>query len=196
MTTTRTTSPPATSRRSVDVSNLREQLEPVRAALRADAEQRAAEILDQGRRTANATVATAQAASDEAVSHACDRAVATAQAQRQQAQAAARRDVHRDVLVAEADLRRTIVDGAVTAASSMVDDPRYPLLLDRLEMLAHRQLGPDAVVLRDPADGPGLVATAGARRVDYRLATLARRALDARGDLLTEAPLPGEDATP
>ena len=42
-------------------------------------------------------------------------------------------------------------------------------------------------MVRDPPDGPGVVATAGARRVDYRLATLAQRALEAHGDALVEA---------
>ncbi len=163
---------------------LHDQLEPVRAALREDAERRAAALLAEGRRAADAVVEAARVASEEAVGRARVRAEATARARREQALAAARRDVHRTVLEAEAEVRRQVVDAAVAAAVAMADDPRYPRLLDRLERLARHQLGSDAIVERDPADGPGVVATAGARRVDYRLATLARRALEARGDPL------------
>jgi vacuolar-type H+-ATPase subunit E/Vma4 len=174
----------AAGRHAVGADTLREQLGPVRAALREDAEGRAALILAEGRRAADAVVAAARAASEEVVARARERAEATARARREQALATARRDVHRTVLEAEAEVWRQVADAAVAAAVAMAHDPRYPRLLDRLERLARHQLGSDAVVVRDPADGPGLVATAGARRVDYRLATLAHRAVEARGDPL------------
>lgn len=175
-------------RRAGHPESLREQLAPVRAALRDDAERRAALLLADGRRAADAVVEAARVASEEAVEQARGRAEATARARRAQALATARRDVHRTVLEAEAEVRRQVADAAVAAAVAMTDDARYPQLLDRLERLARHQLGSDAIVVRDPADGPGVVASAGARRVDYRLATLARRVLESRGDPLAEPP--------
>ncbi len=174
-------------RRAVDAPTLREQLEPVRAALREDADRHAALILQRARQAADVTVAEARAESEQAVARAAERATASARARREQARATARREVHRAVLEAEADVRRAIVGAAVAATAEMTHDPRYPQLLHRLEQVATDQLGADAVAVRDPGDGPGVVATAGARRVDYRLATLARRALEAYGDALVEA---------
>ncbi|MEZ5094365.1 V-type ATP synthase subunit E family protein [Nocardioides sp.] len=166
------------------VDTLHTQLAPVRRALGEDAERRATELLDEARSRADATVAKAQAESDQVVARARARAVATAQAQREQARAAARREVHRETLTAESAVQREIVAAVVAAAEEMAGDPRYPRLLDGLEARARDQLGPDAVVVRDPGSRPGVVATAGGRRVDYRLAALARRALEAQGDLL------------
>ncbi len=174
-------------RRAVDAPALRQQLEPVRAALREDADRRAAQVLDRAQREAAATVAAAWADSEQVVARAAERAKATTQARREQARAAARRAVHHQVLETEAAVRQAVVGAAVAGTAGMTRDPRYPQLLDRLEQVATDQLGADAVVVRDPPDGPGVVATAGARRVDYRLATLAQRALEAHGDALVEA---------
>ena len=47
--------------------------------------------------------------------------------------------------------------------------------------LAAAQLGAEAEITVDPDGEPGIVASAGHRRVDYRLTTLADRAFDALG---------------
>jgi hypothetical protein len=72
------------------------------------------------------------------------------------------------------DLRAAVA----AAVSALRDAPDYPDLLDGWEALARTQLGPHAVVTRDPSPDGGVIATLGERRVDYTLAALAERELD------------------
>ncbi len=55
------------------------------------------------------------------------------------------------------------------------------LVVDELEEAAHRQLGAEAIITRDPEVGGGVVGRAGHQRVDYTLPTLAERALATLG---------------
>ncbi len=163
-------------------TDLERQLEPVRRALLEDAQGGAEEILAAARAGAATVVARAQAESDEAVEHARERAAATARSRREQSLSTARRAAHGSVLRAEAAVRRELAGQVHVAVEALPDDPRYPALLDRLEALAHAQLGHGAMITRDPRPGGGVIARAASRQVDYRLPALADLALDAIAD--------------
>ena len=166
-------------------SDLAPQLEPVRQALLRDAQGTVADILGTARADAAQIVARAQSSCDEAVEHARQRAVASAHAQSEQALADARREAHAVVLRAEGQLRRQLVNRVYDAAEGLRADPRYPALLDHLAALARAQLGQGALVTADPQPGGGVLASAGSRRVDYRLRALADLALDAVSEDIT-----------
>jgi len=91
--------------------------------------------------------------------------------------ARARADANHEILAVRAELRGRLIAEARRAAVELRRHPRYPELLDRLEALARSQLGPAAAIDRAPGPAGGLVATAGHRRVDYSLPSLAERAL-------------------
>jgi hypothetical protein len=92
----------------------------------------------------------------------------------------ARREAHAALLGSEAEIWDELADRVHRAVASMPDDPRFPALIDALERLARRQLG--AEVTFDQCPDGGFVATAGGRRVDYRLGALADRVLDLIAD--------------
>lgn len=163
-------------------NGLDESLGPVRHALLADAEADAERIVAEAERAADELVGEAERGADAAIENSRRHAEASRRAQADQALARARREAHLIIQQARADLRRQLVDRIQTAAESLRDDARYPALLDHLEDLARSQLGDDALIQRDPVPGGGIVATAGGRRVDYRLHVLADRALDAIAD--------------
>lgn len=167
----------ATTSRS---TRLRSDLDPVRAALLDDARHAASDIVRAASADADQTVAAARHDTDEALERVRRRAEATARARAERAQEDARRAANTELLRTRDALQREVADRIRDAVSRLPDDPRYPALLDRLEQLARQQLGPDAEIVPDP-DG-GLVATAGGRRVDYRLPALADRASDAIAD--------------
>lgn len=158
----------------------RSDLDPVRVALIQDAHDAADDIVRAARADADRTVASARHETDEALDRVRRRAEATARARAERARDDARRAANTDLLRTRDALRRDLATRIRDAVSRLPDDPRYPALLDRLEELAHDQLGSEAEIVPDP-DG-GFVATAGGRRVDYRLNALADRALDAIAD--------------
>ncbi len=157
-------------------------LEPVRRALLDDARRAADALVADARRAADDLVGVAQREADEALDRVRRRAAATAAAQAAQAREHAERDAHTALLRAHDDLRRELADRVRHAVAELRDDPRYPALLDRLEELARAQLGDDVDIDRDPDPDGGIVATAGGRRVDYRLPALADRAVAAIAD--------------
>lgn len=174
----------ATLDRSIDTASLslEEALQPVRLALLADAELEADRIIAAARTAADESVAGALSEADAEVERARDRAERSARAHTARLQARVLDQGRRTVLAAKEQLRRRLVDDVHDAALELREDPRYPLLLDHLEALAVRQLGDDAVIERDPEGAGGLIARTDLRRVDYRLASLADRALDALAD--------------
>jgi hypothetical protein len=168
-----------------DPSSLESALDPVRRALLDDAARQADELV-QAERTAavERTSAAEQRATDE-VERARRRARATATARTDRAVAEARRRAHAQVLQTDADIADELTIRVHQAAGAMVDDPRYPGLLSRLESLARGQLGAGANVVVDEVEG-GVVADLDGRRVDYRLTALADRALALVADDLEE----------
>ncbi len=157
-------------------------LEPLRAALRAetdavverrlaqvdadclraiaDAEAKAQELTEQGRREGE------RAAAQEAVRR---RATATRRARELRLQAERRQ-------VEELQAR------ARAAVLRLREDSRYPELLDRLTRAVREQLGPDAEVELDPPGRGGVIGRKGATSVDYTLPVLVERAIASLGD--------------
>jgi vacuolar-type H+-ATPase subunit E/Vma4 len=95
--------------------------------------------------------------------------------------ATARRDARQLVLRARRDALDELRAQARRAARALADEDSYPELVERLRLLATAQLGSGATITVEPDGEPGVVATDGHRRVDYRLVALADRALDALG---------------
>lgn len=157
-------------------------LEPVRRTLLDDARRAAGEIVAEAQRRAEQIVDDARSEADEALGEARRRAEASAAAQAEQTLARDRRAAYSNVLRTRDELRRELTDRVRSAAVDLRHDPRYPALLDQLEQLAREQLGGEIEIERDPQPGGGIVATAGGRRVDYRLAALADRAVNAIAD--------------
>ena len=86
------------------------------------------------------------------------------------------------MLECKEDIRRRFHLAVRAAALDLEDDARYPDLIDMLEALARKQLGPAARIERDPGGLGGIAAADGSRRVDYTLPALAERALESVAD--------------
>ncbi len=158
------------------------RLEPVRAALLADASEEADRVLASADREATEITASAEAEMAAARQRAEQRGMRSAEARADQLLAQARSDAHRRVLEAKEAIRRRLVVAVHEAALGLRDDERYPLLLDRLEAMARRQLGADVTIERDPPDVGGVRAGTADRRVDYSLTALSNRALQTMAD--------------
>lgn len=161
---------------------LREQLQPVRAALLENARSRASSILDEAKTAAEAVVAEATEEADGEVRRAEERARAAAQARSDQKLEQVRADAHLLILRTEADITRRLTDATHRAAMDLRNDPRYENLVVHFEQLARAQLGPDTELERDPGGLGGVVGRCGSRRVDYTLPALSDRALNRLGD--------------
>ena len=167
----------ATVTRNGESPTLAERLDPVRRALLEDAGTEADRVLAEARRSAGDAVAAAEQEVAAEVAAVERRTAIAAAAHAEQVRALARAEAHGELLAAREDIHRKLVEAVRSAALQLRDDARYPALLDRLEIVARVQLGPDAEVHRDPPGRGGLVAVAGTRRVDYTLTALAERAL-------------------
>ena len=151
-------------------------LEPVRDAIRAEAdarantildtaEQQAAQIRDQGRAEAAQIRSRAEAGGREAA-----RAEAVLRSAR------ARRAAGGTVLAREEEVRGELRSRVLAETARLRGDPRYPVLLEALREQARSLLGPDAHVLE--ARGGGITASLGSRSVDLSLPALALAALE------------------
>ncbi len=157
-------------------------LQPVRAALLADAEREAAEIRAAARTAADALIAEAEREVATAVEQERERARRSARARADHNASDARRAA-RQLLQAAGESERTRLIQALHATIGRLrDDDRYPQLVDALERRARAQLGDGADLRRDPAGRGGIVGRAGPRSVDYTLDALADRALAALGE--------------
>ncbi len=180
MTSALETSVPTSS--SVDPPTLLERLEPVRHALLDDARAEADRVRAEARRHADDATADAEREVAAEVAAVAQRHAIAAAAHADQVRARARAEAHAEMLGAQRDVRRDLLEAVRLAALRLRDDDRYPALLDHFEAVARAQLGADARVERDPSTGGGVVASAGTRRVDYTLTALAERALEQHGD--------------
>ncbi len=154
-------------------------LEPVRAALLRQAEDRAAAIVQRARDEASAMLERARqdAADLIAISAADGRAQAS---QVMQARLGVRRREAREQLL-NSDLTsyQDLADRIRNAVLALRSDAGYPRLRARLAGIAARAAGPGATVT-EPADG-GAVATAPGIVVDCSLRRMADRAILALG---------------
>lgn len=163
-------------------SELMQALGPVRTALLHDATFEADRIMATATASAETLVATAEAEADADVDRAVDRAERSARAHAEQVLGRARTDSQRLALTTKRNLWHRLVDEVHRAAGDLRNDPRYPALLQRLEAMAHQQLGEGAIIEVVAPPASGIVARVGSRRVDYLSDALADRALDALCD--------------
>ena len=163
------------------IDGLRAELEPVRRALREDAQAHADRIIEEATREAALEADEAERESAEQIGRAERRGAAATQARADQTLAQARGEAHSEILRAKDEVRRRLHHAVQAAAFDLRSDPRYPELLNELERLARNQLGPNVQIERDDPSG-GIMAIAGSRQVDYTLPALAERALDALSD--------------
>lgn len=154
-------------------------LDPVRTALRDAARAEAAEVLRQARQRQDDLLADARRTADEmlATARADGEAEATAAVNVRMAQS--RRDARRSVLKAQRDLYDELRQRCHAAATALAESPGYEELRGHLAVRALAQLGSGAT-LTDSGRG-GVLASAGDRRLDLTLPTLAERALERSG---------------
>ena len=161
-----------------DLDRIRAALEPVRRALVDDARTEAQRLLVAAIDDAEEMVSTAREDVANRVAQAEQANESAARARADLALGHTRRETHRQLLEARESIRRQLVDALHGSALELRSAPRYPDLLEHYSMVARRQLGPDAVLERDPDDRGGIVARSDGRRVDYTLEALADRALE------------------
>ncbi|MEU4293130.1 V-type ATP synthase subunit E family protein [Kribbella sp. NPDC026596] len=159
-------------------------LEPVRTALRAAARADAAEVLRNARQRKDELLADARRTAEEmlATARADGEAEATAVVNARLAQS--RRDGRRSMLTAQRDLYEELRWRCRAEAAALAESPGYEELRRHLAERALAQLGSDATVA-DSVDG-GVLASAGDRRLDLTLPTLAERALERSGAEVAE----------
>ncbi|MDF3301499.1 hypothetical protein [Streptomyces tropicalis] len=152
-------------------------LEPVRAALLAEARADAAAEAARARADARETLAAARARADVVLAEARETGRRDGAAAAALDLVHARRDAaHAELAARQAafdTLRRRVADGVRTEAAHRDGLP------EALAARAHRLLGPDATIT--PGPGGGVVAAAPGRRVDLTPAALAERALTRLG---------------
>jgi hypothetical protein len=162
------------------------QLEPLRQSLLSAASARATATIAQARTdaTVTQTAAKATAAKIIATARAEGRRAteARAQAQRVEAERAARALV----LTAERRVEDNARTRALAAAMTFRRQPEYTRLLDTLEASARRRLGPTTEIERDPPDAGGLRARHGRRSIDLTLVSLVDQALTGSFDEVAE----------
>jgi vacuolar-type H+-ATPase subunit E/Vma4 len=156
-------------------------LDAVRAALLADARADAASLLAAADHDARDHMARSRDEAAALVDAARSDGEREAAARLARQHAATRREAREIVLAAQRQALVELREHVRTAARELTHDDRYEELLERLRTLAASQLGRDAEISVPPDGEPGIVGSDAHRRVDYRLVTLADRALDAMG---------------
>jgi vacuolar-type H+-ATPase subunit E/Vma4 len=159
-------------------------LAPVRAHLLGEARAEAGRILADARGQAAATLRQARREAEEAVGQARTQGEAgtalAAAAERRRGREQARSIM----LGARLQAREELSARVLAAAGGLREEPGYERLLARLTAMAARAAGPGATVTADQAGG--VVARSGRVVVDCSLPRLARLAVDALGDQVTE----------
>jgi hypothetical protein len=161
-------------------------LAPVTGALLAAAKAEAAQRMAAANAMTAQTLARAQSRVDSALASARAAAAADAAGASAAERARGRREARAVVLAAHREAVEALLAAARDAAAKLVNDPEYPGWRDRLAAQAVQALGPEAVVREEPEGG--VVAVAGARRIDLRLPGLAEQAVAELGVELGLAP--------
>ena len=160
--------------------DLAHELEPVAAALVAEARGDADQLLAAADREGAATVAAATREAEAMLAAARADGEAEARAVAATDRARARREARELVLAARRQAFERLRAEAREAAAALRHDAAYPQLLHGLATLARDQLGADAAVTLDGTVG-GLEARVRNRSVDYRLPAIADRCVEALG---------------
>ncbi|MCC9145145.1 MULTISPECIES: V-type ATP synthase subunit E family protein [unclassified Arthrobacter] len=151
-------------------------LDPVRQALERDAETAAARSEADAQRQAADILGRAQAEADTIRRTAQREGAEAARADAVASSARARRQARRTVLSEQEHLRSLLASEVQEQVREVRRDPRYPQILRRLTAQADRVLGPMASVTESYKGG--VTGTAGSRRLDLSLPTLAGQALE------------------
>jgi hypothetical protein len=154
-------------------------LEPVRTALAAAADARAASTVAAAEAAAAALLTAAHRAADEAVTRAAAEGAADARPAAMADLARSRRTARSMALEADRTTQQYLAERIRAAVLALRDEPGYPRLRDRLSEIAAKAAGPGAIVASHE-DG-GVIATAPGVVVDCSLGKLADRAIAALG---------------
>lgn len=160
-------------------------VEPARAALLADARDRAARLLQQAEDQESELITHTRRDAGELIARAREEGACAGRTQ-------AARDAGRDRAVARWELLAAqraayeeLLRGVHSEVMTLREEPGHPALLQRLAAAARRDLGQDAEIEVDPPGLGGVRARAGSRQVDYTLASLAERCVRDLGPLLS-----------
>lgn len=151
-------------------------LDPLRAALHADAQVEADVIQARAAEEVEAILAAARATAEELVADAVAQGTAVARAAAALRSARVRREANELVLAEQESLRRELVDQVVRAAQELRGTPRYTAWVERLTRRCHEALGPLATVT--PSAAGGVVGELGSRRLDLTVPVLAAQAVE------------------
>jgi vacuolar-type H+-ATPase subunit E/Vma4 len=156
-------------------------LAPLRAALLADAQARAASLRAEAEERVRAELESARARADALVARARVEAQQRAELAALRGSSAQRRAAQRRILEARREAYEALRAEALGAVLGLRDEPGYEQLLDRLEREARARLGDEVVIERDPDGAGGVIARDGQRLIEATLPALAARALDELG---------------
>jgi vacuolar-type H+-ATPase subunit E/Vma4 len=158
-------------------------LEPLHDALLGEARQAARDRRTGARRDARGILEQAEAEARALLERARADGEAAAELEAERERARAQREARALVLETKQAFRKELERRALAAAAELRNEPRYGTMLEGLARMARIQLGDEAVLEVDPPEG-GVIAHAGARRVDYSLPALVERCLaQMNGDL-------------
>lgn len=160
-------------------------LDAVRGAVLADADDDAAELRAAAERDVATAVAAARVEADHIVAEARSEGDAEARRVAVLEGARARRRAREEVLAARNAAYVRLLRESQETAVALRRDRRYPELIEALTRVALTQLGDAATVRRDDEHG-GIVATAGSRTLDYRLDAMAVRNVAALGERIED----------
>ncbi|MCC9197746.1 hypothetical protein QNO08_06915 [Arthrobacter sp. zg-Y820] len=151
-------------------------LEPVRYALRRQAEAEAARRAGDARRQADEILSAARSEAEQIRATAAQQGSEAAHAEAVGRSARIRREARRTVLAQQEALRSDLVQQVQHQARELRSDPRYPQMLRRLTERADALLGPMASVTESYKGG--VTGSAGSRHLDLSLPALAEQALE------------------
>jgi vacuolar-type H+-ATPase subunit E/Vma4 len=153
-------------------------LDPLRTAIRAQAEAEAERHRAEVEAERERALAEARSEADALVERARLEGRRAGVHEGARRRGAARRRAREELLRARGSLFEELRHRARAEVPALRSDPAYPRLVERLEDAARRQLGADAEIVADrPATG-GVSASSGQRSVDYTLAALVDRTID------------------
>lgn len=160
-------------------------LDAVRDALITEARRDAGSVTGDAQAAADARIAAARGAVADRLAQARATAAAEADAQMAIDRAAVRRRARRKVLESECRARSSLIEAAISGLDERRGTDSYDAFVGALARDAAVLLGPDADIVRDPPGG-GVIATSGARRIDYTIPSVVERVVGGLGSEVEE----------
>ena len=159
----------------------RVSLDPVRAALLAQAEAEAGRLVDQADERVAAQVSRAEEQKTALVDRARAEGEAAAELEAASELTRARRRARTLVLEAQRAIYDDVRREARASVQRLRSEPQYEQLLERLSAVVREELGPEAELVLDPPEG-GVIGRLGNRRVEHTLPVLVERCLAERAE--------------